>query len=609
MKRLLFGLVATALAVAPGYAQQNEDRKGEENGGYVRHKLHGASRRAAIGGANTTGNGIDYHGGPVMVNGANMYYIWYGNWSTRPLASGILTNFANNIGNSPYYNINTTYFNAANANVTGAVTLAGSVTSSYVAANPTNLTDTDIWNIVKRGFTNDGLSPDPNGIYFVLTAPGVGESSGFLSSYCGWHSAATYNGVWMKYSFVGDADGAYGCTGHGAPSPNGDMGADAMVSVLAHELEEAVTDPQLNAWYDATGEENADKCSWTWGTTYATGNGALANMKLGGLDYLIQQNWVNANGGSCALSYNVAPDFTVSVSPSSQTVNQGSTATYNVTVNPTNGFNSSVALTVTGTLPPGAVPVFSPSSTSGSSVLTITTTAATPAGTYPLTLNGTYNGVTRTAALTLVVTKPDFGLSISPGTQSVVRGSATPAKYTITVNPLNGFSGTVNLAVTSPVSLPTGVTVTTTPGAPGTPGTVSFATTSATPVGNINFTVTGTAGALVHTIAGTLTVTSAGTFTVSLSPTRLTVRRGRTGSYTITLAASGGFSSNVAVSVSGLPSRVTASIAPSSVAGGNGTATLTLSVASNATTGSRTITVTGTGGGVTKTATATLTIN
>ena len=41
-----------------------------------------------------------------------------------------------------------------------------------------------------------------------------------------------------------------------------------MVSVIAHELEEAATDPDLNAWYDNRGYENADKCAWTFGTTY-----------------------------------------------------------------------------------------------------------------------------------------------------------------------------------------------------------------------------------------------------------------------------------------------------------------------------------------------------
>ena len=69
------------------------------------------------------------------------------------------------------------------------------------------------------------------------------------------------------------------------------------------ELEEAVTDPDLNAWYDPRGQENADKCAWTFGTTYLAANGSRANMKLGTMDYLIQQNWANAGGGCCALKY------------------------------------------------------------------------------------------------------------------------------------------------------------------------------------------------------------------------------------------------------------------------------------------------------------------
>ena len=77
---------------------------------------------------------------------------------------------------------------------------------------------------------------------------------------------------------------------------------DELASVIAHEMEEAATDPQLSAWYDSSGLENADKCAWTFGTTY-TANGALANMKLGNREFLIQRNWVNASGGYCATSY------------------------------------------------------------------------------------------------------------------------------------------------------------------------------------------------------------------------------------------------------------------------------------------------------------------
>jgi len=76
-----------------------------------------------------------------------------------------------------------------------------------------------------------------------------------------------------------------------------------MASIIAHELEEAISDPDLNAWYDSTGKENADKCAWTFGTTQTAANGSAYNMILGSLKFLIQRNWVNASGGYCALSF------------------------------------------------------------------------------------------------------------------------------------------------------------------------------------------------------------------------------------------------------------------------------------------------------------------
>ena len=56
------------------------------------------------------------------------------------------------------------------------------------------------------------------------------------------------------------------------------------------------TDPELNAWYDRRGYENADKCAWTFGSTSTAPNGSLYNMSMGGRNWLIQQNWVNAVG-------------------------------------------------------------------------------------------------------------------------------------------------------------------------------------------------------------------------------------------------------------------------------------------------------------------------
>ena len=219
----------------------------------------------------------------------------------------------------------------------------------------------------------------------MLTAPGITETSGFLTRYCGWHAHGSFTSggtAWdIKYAFVGNASGPLlrNCAEQTSNSPNGDPGADAMVSVIAHELEETATDPDLNAWYDSSGAENADKCAWTFGTTYTVSNGSLANMNLGTRDYLVQQNWVNAQGGICALSYvNPSGDFSVSASPSSQSVVQGGAASYNVILTPLEGFSGTVSLSAAG-LPPNASATFSPatiSGGSGSSLLNITTSSS-----------------------------------------------------------------------------------------------------------------------------------------------------------------------------------------------------------------------------------------
>jgi len=107
-----------------------------------------------------------------------------------------------------------------------------------------------------------------------------------------------------KYSFVGDASRNLGaCAAQTTVSPNGNPAGDAMLSVIAHELEEAVTDPDLNAWYDNRGMENADKCAWTFGPMSQLPNGAKYNMTMNGHPYLIQQNWLNRGKGSCAVAY------------------------------------------------------------------------------------------------------------------------------------------------------------------------------------------------------------------------------------------------------------------------------------------------------------------
>jgi len=262
---------------------------------------HNEHANPNAGAGKVTANGINYHGGPVLLGTANAYYIWYGNWANNT-AKAILEDLAAHIGGSPYYNINTTYYDGSNRHVSNAVTFVKSTTDNY--SKGTALTDANIQSIVASAINSGALPKDNNAVYFVLTSADVNETSGFCTQYCGWHTHASITGLGdIKYSFVGNPDRCPSACAAQATGPNGNAGADGMASIISHELEEAVTDPDLNAWYDRRGAENADKCAWTFGTTYATGNGALANMKLGTRDYLIQQNWVNASGGFCAKSF------------------------------------------------------------------------------------------------------------------------------------------------------------------------------------------------------------------------------------------------------------------------------------------------------------------
>ncbi len=264
--------------------------------GWGKPEINGASAAKQPKGHET--NGISLHGGPVMLGTTHVYYIWYGDWGGNT-APAILTDLAGNLA-SPYFNINSTYYNSAFAHVSNSVSFGGATSDNYSRGK--SLSDAQILAVVSSAISTGALPKDASGVYFVLTSADVTASSGFCTQYCGWHTHATIGGTDIKYSFVGNPDRCINACAQQSTGPNGNAGADGMASIIAHELEEAVTDPDLNAWYDSRGYENADKCAWTFGNTYSVG-GALANMKLGSRHYLIQRNWVNATGGYCAVSY------------------------------------------------------------------------------------------------------------------------------------------------------------------------------------------------------------------------------------------------------------------------------------------------------------------
>ena len=243
---------------------------------------------------------ITYHGGPVMTGPTHLYLIWYGSWDGNS-ATSILTDLAGSLGASPYFAINSSYMQMDFKTVSTDVTYAGEIADDYSRGK--RLTDADVRRVVGKALSSGSLPTDENGIYLVITSADVVESSGFTKTYCGWHSHAKLAKTDIKFAFIGDptTQGLGLCSGQ-LSGPNGNPGADAMASVFAHEVVETVTDPDADAWYDSSGNENADKCSWTYGSETYVVNGAKANVSLGSRDYYIQQNWNAGKHQGCSMT-------------------------------------------------------------------------------------------------------------------------------------------------------------------------------------------------------------------------------------------------------------------------------------------------------------------
>jgi uncharacterized membrane protein len=218
----------------------------------------------------------------------------------------------------------------------------------------------------------------------------------------------------------------------------------------------------------------------------------------------------------------------------------------------------------------------------------------------------------------LIVTAPaDFTISATPASQTVTAG--VNAGYQVNVGSVGGFNGLVNLSVSiasttqpppvgaiNPIASinPTSVT--------GSGLAALTVTTGAnTTADTYLITITGTAanGALVHSTTVTLVVNAqaTGDFTIS-SPNNITVKRTQSGSLPVTITALAGFTSDVNLSVSGLPSLVTAVFAPTSI-NTSGTSTLTLTVSNQQRQGTFQIVITGTSGAINHSVTVNLTVN
>ena len=271
-----------------------------------------------------------------------------------------------------------------------------------------------------------------------------------------------------------------------------------------------------------------------------------------------------------------------------------------------------INLTITGTaaggVPTGSVLVDESGNALGSLTLPSSGTGSSFTGSFTLDsrslIQGTnvitlqYSGSSVYAPSFALVTvtngvaaTPGFTLSNS-GNFAVAQGSTGTA--TVTATPAGGFTGAIALSCavtpTTGTSVPTcTVGSTTIAGSSATMSTVTLTTTSTTTPGPYTVTVTGTSGSISESTTLTLTVNSGSTATPAIALTNggpITIGTpGGSGTSTITVTPSGGFTGAVALSCAVSPNNETdtptCSVGGATISGTTaGMATLTVNTTS-----------------------------
>ena len=141
-----------------------------------------------------------------------------------------------------------------------------------------------IANEVAKVLSANGISPDPNAIYFVYT------SNFPHANFCAWHSAGAIGAATVQIAYMPNSAGVAGCDPGDLYKANTySEGTRSLADSTAHEFMEATTDPvPISGWADKNGQEIGDKCNFVYSAPVK-----LANKSV----WQLQEEWSNAAGG------------------------------------------------------------------------------------------------------------------------------------------------------------------------------------------------------------------------------------------------------------------------------------------------------------------------
>jgi len=260
---------------------------------------------------------LSYHGGigGIGVETApKVYLVLYGSqWNGNDPSgeAGIVDSFLSKVFGSSWLNSVTQYCQGVSTGTiscNGAGQAAGNQNGIYAgvwadggAAAPSRPSQSDLAAEAVRAaahFGNTSSASNASVQYVIATATG-NNSSGFGTQYCAYHSATSSqygNIAYTNLPYITDAGASCGANFNG-------LGAKAGITIVeGHELAETISDQFPNGgWLDGGGAENGDKCAWI-----SSGQGASANVSIGGMSFPVQSLWSNAfnsNAGGCVLSF------------------------------------------------------------------------------------------------------------------------------------------------------------------------------------------------------------------------------------------------------------------------------------------------------------------
>ena len=219
-----------------------------------------------------------WHGGNIMETAQTAAIFWGSKWSNPSFTSDKITgldSWYRGVGGTKYASSVDEYTGPQGTQVTNSISYDQHYIDTTPGPSHAPQTSTILAEVCKVIPASKLAS---NGYYAVyIDAPRA------HAGYCAWHSAGSCSGVPIQFAFFFNLDGDPGCDPQSTITTQS-QGLAALANVSGHELSEARNDPRLNAWYDSSGAENADKCSWTFGGPY---------VSFGNTRWKIQGNWSN----------------------------------------------------------------------------------------------------------------------------------------------------------------------------------------------------------------------------------------------------------------------------------------------------------------------------